>query len=214
MSKESYIRGFCKAAEAAGVDPVQLAKYASDGVIHGEGAQNAGVGSYYDNSWDWAEDASKDPASVDRGKLHAIPLNSKSYIGRLLRRHPGHTKGESAPVVYPTSFSDGALANDQNPSAPVTLNDLEFYRKLQAGANAMRLAPHGSVPYKRIVDNLINAGKENYQSYLETRDTKERAEPDLKGIEKIKLTPEEKKQLLQMQNTMARNGAPRRTNIA
>jgi hypothetical protein len=29
MSKESYARGFCKAAEAAGVDPVALAKYAS-----------------------------------------------------------------------------------------------------------------------------------------------------------------------------------------
>ena len=29
MSKESYARGFCKAAEAAGVDPVALAKYAA-----------------------------------------------------------------------------------------------------------------------------------------------------------------------------------------
>lgn len=29
MSKESYARGFCKAAEAAGVDPVALAKFAS-----------------------------------------------------------------------------------------------------------------------------------------------------------------------------------------
>ena len=31
MSKESYVRGFCKAAEAAGVDPVALAKYAQLG---------------------------------------------------------------------------------------------------------------------------------------------------------------------------------------
>lgn len=29
MSKESYIRGFCKAAEAHGINPVQLAKYAA-----------------------------------------------------------------------------------------------------------------------------------------------------------------------------------------
>ena len=29
MSKESYARGFCKAAEAAGVDPQALAKYAA-----------------------------------------------------------------------------------------------------------------------------------------------------------------------------------------
>ena len=30
MSKESYIRGFCKAAEAAGVDPNALAKFAAE----------------------------------------------------------------------------------------------------------------------------------------------------------------------------------------
>ena len=30
MSKESYARGFCKAAAAAGVDPVALAKYADE----------------------------------------------------------------------------------------------------------------------------------------------------------------------------------------
>ena len=34
MSKESYARGFCKAAEAAGVDPVALAKFAKD-TTHG-----------------------------------------------------------------------------------------------------------------------------------------------------------------------------------
>ena len=32
MSKESYIRGFCKAAETAGVDPKALAKFAQQGV--------------------------------------------------------------------------------------------------------------------------------------------------------------------------------------
>ena len=30
MSKESYVRGFCKVAEAYGVNPVELAKYAAD----------------------------------------------------------------------------------------------------------------------------------------------------------------------------------------
>ena len=29
MSKESYVRGFCKTAEAAGVDPQALAKFAA-----------------------------------------------------------------------------------------------------------------------------------------------------------------------------------------
>jgi len=36
MSKESYIRGFCKAAEAAGVDPSALAKYAQVPPIKGK----------------------------------------------------------------------------------------------------------------------------------------------------------------------------------
>ena len=33
MSKESYVRGFCKAAEEHGVDPVQLAKFATTGAV-------------------------------------------------------------------------------------------------------------------------------------------------------------------------------------
>ena len=35
MSKESYVRGFCKAAEAAGVDPSVLLKYAQGKVTGG-----------------------------------------------------------------------------------------------------------------------------------------------------------------------------------
>lgn len=30
MSKESYVRGFCKAAETVGIDPVELAKFAAE----------------------------------------------------------------------------------------------------------------------------------------------------------------------------------------
>ena len=42
MSKESYARGFCKAAEAHGVDPTQLAKYAVDAsLLAGKSQQNA-----------------------------------------------------------------------------------------------------------------------------------------------------------------------------
>jgi len=33
MSKESYVRGFCKAAEAAGADPQALAKFATTGAV-------------------------------------------------------------------------------------------------------------------------------------------------------------------------------------
>ena len=36
MSKESYAKGFCKVAAAAGVDPVALAKFAQNTPLQGE----------------------------------------------------------------------------------------------------------------------------------------------------------------------------------
>ena len=40
MSRESYARGFCKAAEAAGVDPQALAKYATNASIQAQRSAN------------------------------------------------------------------------------------------------------------------------------------------------------------------------------
>ena len=45
MSKESYARGFCKAADAHGVDPVALAKLASTGDIVNAGLSSMTMGS-------------------------------------------------------------------------------------------------------------------------------------------------------------------------
>lgn len=53
MSKESYARGFVKAAAAAGVDPVELAKFAQEKrrvhVNDDAGNDDAGIGSVADN---------------------------------------------------------------------------------------------------------------------------------------------------------------------
>lgn len=195
MSKESYARGFCKAAEAAGVDPVALAKFAGEAGPE----TDAGIGSREDNS-----------SEIDYSKGKVVPWDRTSYIGKLLARHPGTGKGVGIPYV-PHSAEGWPEAQRR---ALVSLGDLENGRRDQAGYNAQNFFPRKSALYKRIVDNLINAGKENYKSYIETGDPKERTEPNLQGIEKIKLTPEQKKMLLQMQNTMARNGAPRQMNIA
>lgn len=187
MSKESYARGFCKAAAAAGVDPVALAKYAGEIVSN----TDAGIGSYRENSSD-----------SNYSEKREVPYNARSYIGRLLARHPGFYKDVAIPRLGSSSM------------VPISPKSLESSRAWQADSNARSFYPKGSAPYRRILDNLINAGKENHKSYLETGDTKERTEPDLKGIEKLKLTPEQKKLLIQMQNTMVRNGAPRQMNIA
>jgi hypothetical protein len=42
MSKESYARGFCKAAAAHGIDPVQLAKFASNAWVGNEQDERKG----------------------------------------------------------------------------------------------------------------------------------------------------------------------------
>lgn len=45
MSKESYARGFCKVAQAHGIDPVVLAKYASLGDVVNAGLSSMTMGS-------------------------------------------------------------------------------------------------------------------------------------------------------------------------
>lgn len=55
MSKESYMRGFCKAAEEHGVDPVSLIKYSQSGPVgvgplKGNAARNA-VQALYDKGY-------------------------------------------------------------------------------------------------------------------------------------------------------------------
>jgi hypothetical protein len=193
MSKESYARGFCKAAEAAEVDPVALAKYAAEVAKD----TDAGIGYRMDNG-----------SELKSGRY--VPTNPTSYIGRLNARHPGDGKGIEHPYI-PHSAVYSPISEK---SRRVSRTDLVGARYWQSHLNASRFFPKESVPYKRIKDNLSRAGEENYKSYLETGDTKERTEPNLQGIENLKLTPEQKNLLLQMQNTMASRGVPRTGNIA
>lgn len=70
MSRESYARGFCKAAEAAGVDPKALAKFAanSTAVVHPPKGLS-GIKGVNPSFLDWYN------------FLHTIPMRYKPYRG-------------------------------------------------------------------------------------------------------------------------------------
>lgn len=176
MSKESYMRGFCKVAEANGVDPQALAKYAQDTA--------AGIGSYI--------------ANEGRG-------TPSSYVGKLSAR--ARRKNVEPPAV-------GRIFGPYKPRDLVTQPDLLMSRNIQASGNASRLAEEMSDPWLKIWRNLMNAGKENQSTYKQTGVPRLRNEPDMTGIEDMKFTEEQLKQLKDMQNTMARKGVPRTGSIA
>ena len=190
MSKESYARGFCKAAEAAGIDPVQLAKFAADTKLVFNPAtgryaypnSSAGIGSHYDNG---------------RFAVSFWP-RSGSYAWALRRNFTNGT-------TLRKDTSDYRLSNAFKGRGDVTLSHLLSARRAQAVDNANEIYPEGSVPWKKLVDNLIRAGEENHKAYLRTGGVPKRKEPDLKGMEQLHL---DKDLLKLMQNTMVRNGKP------
>ena len=83
MSKESYARGFCKAAHTAGVDPVALAKYAQEGV--------GGVGPTRVNAVDHALMGIKNDPTFDYDTKGANALANAQWVPQYLPnaiRHP------------------------------------------------------------------------------------------------------------------------------
>ena len=190
MSKESYARGFCKAAESAGIDPVNLAKFAADTELvfnpaigrYAHPNSSAGIGSHSDNGifgglfW------------PSRGS-YASALQGNFNRGTTLHK----------------DTSDYRLSNAFKGQGDVTLSDLLSARREQAIGNANELYPKGSAPWKKLVDNLIRSGAKNHKAYLRTGDVPKREEADLKGVEHLHL---DKDLLKLMQNTMVRNGKP------
>lgn len=189
---ELFAMGFCKAAEEHGVDPVQLAKYAADtklvfNPVTGRYAypnSSAGIGSHSDNG-NW-------------GQIF-WPI-SGSYAEALTRNVQSMHQPE-----FVRSRAEGRLSDAFKGEGDVTLSDLLSARRRQAVRHAGEFYPEGSVPWKKVVDNLIRAGAENYKAYLRTGDVPKRKEPDLKGVEQLHL---DKDLLKEIQNTMVRNGKP------
>lgn len=116
MSKESYARGFCKAAEAHGIDPVGLIKYAQSGP--------AGVGPLKGNA---ARNAVK--ALYDKGYITKMDTPMRSRVAEwFLSKIPGtaHWQYASNNPGYITTIDEpGAVRAMTVPSRLRTAQVLE-----------------------------------------------------------------------------------------
>lgn len=102
MSRESYIRGFCKVAEAHGVDPVQLAKYAATndvGAVSGPKYKTDGYVPPLDDNATPApfSDSSYRGDWIDIPYLYNTTVGRKSPPWRMLLEAGGHHYPEVSP---------------------------------------------------------------------------------------------------------------------
>jgi hypothetical protein len=167
---------------------------------------DAGIGGYSANGINWLD--------TD----HVLAPNHNSYAGRLLGNARGAERMDSgrsgikAPRYSPaTNLYYAMPSSDNTNSGPISQRSLDGIRSSQAHQNAASIGYFG-VPRDRIINNLIEAGKKNQQSYIDTGTVPKRDTLDRTGIETLQLSPEDEAQLLEMQNTMARNSR-RGTNV-
>lgn len=118
MSKESYARGFCKAAAAAGVDPVALAKYAQYRMtgrdlrdMHPESAELddpylAKVRKYY-------KDLHPESAELD------VPVRTPAEVVPDMANHIPRPKGVMKPFLGATAGALGKMVGKAVVPAPI-----------------------------------------------------------------------------------------------
>ena len=135
MSKESYARGFCKAAEAAGIDPKALAKFAQSGPagtgpLKGNAARQA-VQGLYDNGYLTLQET---PWTTRIKEMLLSKLPFKAY-GQYAANDPGYitTINESGGVraVKVPSRLHTAQVLGKN-TGEMNLNDWGIMDKVQA----------------------------------------------------------------------------------
>ena len=141
MSKESYTRGFCKAAAAAGVDPVALAKYAQEAIKKEQTSD-------YDlekNRWmRFADNAKRTPTSPtvqDIMNLSAINQNAlerfargynlRDYLTQMYKANPEATT--SLMTMVNDKLDTGKLDSVLSKSLPGLAG---FWRPLASNPNS------------------------------------------------------------------------------
>lgn len=171
MSKESYARGFCKAAAAAGVDPVALAKYAQD-------YEGAGIGSLADNFGELVREAFAD------GTKHKDPSRLQYY------REKPHFAAYSTMLAKNNPVGQSLLdltdQNFYNQYLPITQKELESSRDAVAREMSGKIFPKGTAQQIALYRNLMRAGEQNQKSYINTGSVVPRKELDRTGIENTK----------------------------
>lgn len=221
MSKDSYARGFVKAAAAAGVDPTELAKFVRTRVIPAlkpeitDSDKGAGIGSLLDNLGvpEWL---SKDPKNF----YLPAPPHKGSYFEAIRRNHPDNISvdefQEGMWKYIPKHMGYG--------QGPISEPDLRAIRSRQARDLAQEVFPDGSEPMRALQKSLRRAGEQNYRKYTETGIVPKRDAPDRTGIEKIKIpksvldysapNKSEDDYIKMLQDMMVRNQANRKQNLA
>ena len=181
---------------------------------------SAGVGTKADNSW------YRDVTPSNSGTL-GMPAEN-TYFGQLARNseeyNPGALMSGSVvrrgadptisalwnanpygdqPGLYSTRYPGlGATRPDGQISQP----ELVAHRQMQANENAGSLFNINTPEYEALRRNLVQAGADNQADFKTTGEVLPREEADLRGLDGIKLTPEQLEQLKHMQDTMASNG--------
>ena len=199
MSKESYARGFCKAAEAAGIDPVHLAKY----------AQWYNPFSLFRTKTNPATQtpATQTPAKGYIESLEGNKRRNDTFSHGMYFSHPGRLNPRIERAIQnDTMLSDAGQV------------ELDVHRRDQAENNALSLANEigdGSEGTQEAIrDNLIQMGIDNEKSFRKDKKVPYRAVPDMRGLEGIKFTPEVLKLLRGYQNIQVKNSPKRTSNIA
>jgi hypothetical protein len=142
--------------------------------------------------------------------------SENTYFGQLARNtaNPqdfvGQQAWDSKNKVTGTLFGAGrrmpAGTTAEGVQITPTSDIPEDVRTWQAGSNARDIFAVNSPEWTALQNNLINAGKNNAESFKATGSVNKRTEPDMTGLEGINITPDQKSKILQMQNTMANNG--------
>lgn len=186
MSKESYARGFCKAAAAAGVDPEALAKYA-------EASDSAGIGTVADNSRDRG-------GMAYLSQLRAMSDMSKAKTVKGSGLSPANL---AFPAEYSRPYTFSSRSRDM--SEDMTEEDLEKSRIRQEWSLKEFSPVAPGVPTETLLQSLRQYIRpENLKAYKETGVVPDRKEMDTRGLEKLKLTDEQKEMIRMIQNSSAR----------
>jgi len=173
MSKESYVRGFVKAAEAAGVDPVALAKYAQEFKTNGWAPPVvSSVGTKYAPIYGYDDDppeGTKPQKGVDlyeRAEAIKTPEDIESSLGIL---NGVGAEGELTPIIRARAALDPRYAAwlKAHTKATDNLAKKVFPHLIGKDGKPIKISPPGNTTYSQLrVPGLTEAMAKAYHDSM------------------------------------------------
>ena len=217
MNKEAYCRGFAKAAGAAGVDAVALAKYVmltkrawdENGDEYRKWLSSpAGIG-----TWDGNAASTLYPAgrAEEGGRAFVSggmkPVDKGSFMSGAFENAKAYGKGENvpgSPLNVLRAIAPAKISGEPN-NRQITNEELDKMRYDQARLAASQFADKRSEKYEALVKDLEAAGRRNEESYKSGKGVQRRplSLPSAKGLN---ISKDKLKMLEAFQNSMVRNG--------